>query len=55
MAIMVLQFCSDKPIQFVIVLAFLAGLVELMMGIFRLGKFNVSEIVLNLFGIQKNF
>ncbi|XP_013099188.1 sodium-independent sulfate anion transporter isoform X2 [Stomoxys calcitrans] len=37
MAIMVLQFCSDKPVQFVIVLAFLAGLVEFLMGVLRLG------------------
>ncbi|XP_075146844.1 sodium-independent sulfate anion transporter isoform X2 [Haematobia irritans] len=37
MAIMVLQFCSGKPIQFVIVLAFLAGTVEFLMGALRLG------------------
>ncbi|XP_037953021.1 sodium-independent sulfate anion transporter isoform X2 [Teleopsis dalmanni] len=37
MALMVLQFCADKPIQFTIVLAFLAGLVELLMGVFKLG------------------
>ncbi|XP_034488649.1 sodium-independent sulfate anion transporter isoform X1 [Drosophila innubila] len=43
MAIMTLQFCADKPVQVVIVLAFLAGLVELMMGICQLG-FIVSFI-----------
>ncbi|XP_064550331.1 sodium-independent sulfate anion transporter isoform X2 [Drosophila montana] len=43
MAIMTLQFCADKPVQMVIVLAFLAGLVELLMGIFQLG-FIVSFI-----------
>ncbi|XP_065369767.1 sodium-independent sulfate anion transporter [Calliphora vicina] len=43
MALLVLQYCSDKPVEFVIVLAFLAGLVELLMGIFRLG-FIVSFI-----------
>ncbi|XP_030573947.1 sodium-independent sulfate anion transporter isoform X2 [Drosophila novamexicana] len=43
MAIMTLQFCADKPVQMVIVLAFLAGFVELLMGIFQLG-FIVSFI-----------
>lgn len=43
MAIMTLQFCADKPVQVVIVLAFLAGLVELLMGICQLG-FIVSFI-----------
>ncbi|XP_017849345.1 sodium-independent sulfate anion transporter isoform X1 [Drosophila busckii] len=37
MAIMTLQYCSDKPVQVVVVLAFIAGLVELLMGIFQLG------------------
>ncbi|KAH8243905.1 hypothetical protein KR032_011276 [Drosophila birchii] len=43
MAILTLQFCADKPVQVVIVLAFLAGLVELAMGVFQLG-FIVSFI-----------
>ncbi|KAH8311895.1 hypothetical protein KR044_008516, partial [Drosophila immigrans] len=43
MAIMTLQFCEGKPVQIVIVLAFLAGLVELLMGICQLG-FIVSFI-----------
>ncbi|XP_023164585.2 sodium-independent sulfate anion transporter isoform X1 [Drosophila hydei] len=43
MAIMTLQFCADKPVQIVIVLAFLAGFVELLMGVFQLG-FIVSFI-----------
>lgn len=38
MALLTLQYCSDKPVQIVIVLAFMAGLVELLMGVFRLGK-----------------
>ncbi|XP_073844812.1 sodium-independent sulfate anion transporter isoform X2 [Musca autumnalis] len=37
MALLVLQYCSDKPVEFVIVLAFLAGLFELLMGVFQLG------------------
>uniref|UniRef100_A0A1I8MAX6 SLC26A/SulP transporter domain-containing protein n=1 Tax=Musca domestica TaxID=7370 RepID=A0A1I8MAX6_MUSDO len=37
MALLTLQYCSDKPVQIVIVLAFMAGLVELLMGVFRLG------------------
>ncbi|KAH8388559.1 hypothetical protein KR093_009633, partial [Drosophila rubida] len=43
MAIMTLQFCEGKPVQMVIVLAFMAGLVELLMGICQLG-FIVSFI-----------
>ncbi|KAM7363162.1 sodium-independent sulfate anion transporter isoform 2-T2 [Cochliomyia hominivorax] len=43
MALLVLQYCSEKPVELVIVLAFLAGLVELLMGIFQLG-FIVSFI-----------
>ncbi|EDW80686.1 uncharacterized protein Dwil_GK11435, isoform A [Drosophila willistoni] len=43
MAILTLQYCADKPVQIVIVLAFLAGLVELAMGVFQLG-FIVSFI-----------
>ncbi|XP_030369900.1 sodium-independent sulfate anion transporter isoform X2 [Scaptodrosophila lebanonensis] len=43
MAILVRQYCFDKPIQIVIVLTFLAGFVELLMGVFQLG-FIVSFI-----------
>uniref|UniRef100_A0A1A9WJC3 SLC26A/SulP transporter domain-containing protein n=1 Tax=Glossina brevipalpis TaxID=37001 RepID=A0A1A9WJC3_9MUSC len=43
MSLMVLQYCYEKPIEIVIVLAFLAGCVELLMGIFQLG-FIVSFI-----------
>ncbi|KAL9897198.1 sodium-independent sulfate anion transporter isoform 2-T3 [Glossina fuscipes fuscipes] len=43
MSLMVLQYCYEKPIEIVIVLAFLAGCVELIMGIFQLG-FIVSFI-----------
>lgn len=38
MSLMVLQYCYEKPIEIVIVLAFLAGCVELLMGIFQLGN-----------------
>ncbi|XP_039971366.1 sodium-independent sulfate anion transporter isoform X2 [Bactrocera tryoni] len=37
MSLMVLQFVGERPVQFVVVLAFLAGLVELLMGVFQLG------------------
>ncbi|XP_061393915.1 sodium-independent sulfate anion transporter [Musca vetustissima] len=37
MALLVLQFCADKPVEFVIVLAFMAGLFEFLMGVFQLG------------------
>ncbi|KAL5285458.1 hypothetical protein ACFFRR_007277 [Megaselia abdita] len=37
MAILTLQFTSHLSVQFVIALAFLAGVVELLMGIFKLG------------------
>lgn len=38
MSLLVFQYCHNKPVQFVIVLAFSAGLVELFMGLFELGK-----------------
>lgn len=37
MAILTLQFTSHLSVQFVIALAFLAGVVELLMGLFKLG------------------
>ncbi|XP_067615544.1 sodium-independent sulfate anion transporter isoform X2 [Eurosta solidaginis] len=37
MSLMVLQFVGDRPVQFVLVLSFLAGLIELLMGAFQLG------------------
>ncbi|XP_062125606.1 sodium-independent sulfate anion transporter isoform X1 [Drosophila sulfurigaster albostrigata] len=43
MAIMTLQYCEGKPVQMVIVLAFMAGLVEFFMGVCQLG-FIVSFI-----------
>lgn len=43
MAILTLQFTSHLSVEFVIALAFLAGIVELLMGIFKLG-FLVSFI-----------
>lgn len=38
MAILTLQFTMDLPVEFVISLAFISGIVELAMGIFNLGK-----------------
>ncbi|XP_065083422.1 sodium-independent sulfate anion transporter-like isoform X1 [Ochlerotatus camptorhynchus] len=43
MALLAVQYTMDKPIQYMIILAFLAGLVELLMGVFKLG-FLVSFI-----------
>lgn len=39
MALLTLQYTVDKPPEFAIILAFLAGCVELAMGILKLGKF----------------
>lgn len=38
MALLTLQYTVDKPPEFAIILAFLAGCVELAMGILKLGK-----------------
>ncbi|KAL9695517.1 hypothetical protein quinque_014802 [Culex quinquefasciatus] len=43
MALLAVQYTVDKPIDYMIMLAFLAGVVELLMGIFKLG-FLVSFI-----------
>lgn len=40
MALLTLQYTVDKPPEFAIILAFLAGCVELAMGILKLGKHN---------------
>ncbi|XP_055615206.1 sodium-independent sulfate anion transporter [Toxorhynchites rutilus septentrionalis] len=45
MALLTFQYTADKPIEFIIVLAFLAGVMELLMGILKLG-FLVSFIPL---------
>ena len=37
MALLTIQFTYDKPVEYVIVLAFLCGCVELLMGLFKLG------------------
>lgn len=37
MALLTLQYTIDKPKEFAVILAFLAGCVELLMGILRLG------------------
>lgn len=39
MSLMVLQFVGERPVEFVFILSFMAGLVELLMGVFQLGKF----------------
>lgn len=38
MALLTLQYTVDKPPEFAIILAFMAGCVELAMGILKLGK-----------------
>lgn len=38
MALLTLQYTVDKPVEFSIILAFLAGCVELAMGILKLGE-----------------
>lgn len=43
MSLLTLQYCADKPIEFIIMLAFMSGLVQMLMGIFQLG-FIVSFI-----------
>lgn len=37
MALLTLQYTMDKPIQYAIVLTFLAGCIEFLMGILKLG------------------
>ncbi|CAD6996232.1 unnamed protein product [Ceratitis capitata] len=37
MSLMVLQFVGERPVEFVFILSFMAGLVELLMGVFQLG------------------
>lgn len=44
MALLTLQYTHDKPPEYVVVLAFLAGAVELLMGILRLGKYGLFVI-----------
>ncbi|XP_055612440.1 sodium-independent sulfate anion transporter-like [Uranotaenia lowii] len=43
MALLIVQYTTDKPMEYAILLAFLVGIVELLMGIFKLG-FLVSFI-----------
>lgn len=38
MALLTLQYTRDKPPEYAVVLAFMAGCVELLMGILRLGE-----------------
>lgn len=47
MALLTLQYTNGKPPEYVIVLTFLAGCVELLMGILRLGK-NCIQIITNV-------
>ncbi|XP_062547505.1 sodium-independent sulfate anion transporter isoform X2 [Armigeres subalbatus] len=43
MALLIIQYTVDKPVQYVMILAFIAGIVELLMGVLNLG-FLVSFI-----------
>lgn len=43
MALLTLQYTKDKPLEFVIILAFLAGVVEFVMGVLRLGTFFLNS------------
>ncbi|XP_026470654.1 sodium-independent sulfate anion transporter-like [Ctenocephalides felis] len=36
-ALMVLEYCHEKPVEYVVLLGFLAGCIELMMGLLKLG------------------
>lgn len=38
MSLLTLQYTFDKPPEFAVILAFMAGCVELAMGILKLGK-----------------
>lgn len=38
MALLTAQYTVDKPPEYAVILAFLAGSVELLMGVFRLSK-----------------
>ena len=39
MAIMTLNYMSGKPAEYAVVLAFLTGIVTLLMGVFQLGEY----------------
>lgn len=39
MALLTAQYTVDKPPEYAVILAFLAGSVELLMGVFRLSKY----------------
>lgn len=41
MALLTLQYTVDKPPEFAIILAFMAGCVELAMGILKLGEWHI--------------
>lgn len=53
MALLTLQYTADKPPEFAIILAFLAGCVELAMGILKLGESH-RRFVSHLFA-QRSF
>jgi solute carrier family 26 (sodium-independent sulfate anion transporter), member 11 len=38
MALLTIQYTYGKPVEFVIILGFLSGCVELLMGLFKLGS-----------------
>lgn len=47
MALLTLQYTIDKPPEYAVMLAFLAGCVELLMGVLRLGTYtHLIEIII---------
>ena len=44
MAIMTLNYMNGKPAEYAVVLAFLTGIVTLLMGVFQLGEYCNSEL-----------
>lgn len=55
MALLTLQYTVDKPPEFAIILAFLAGCVELAMGILKLGKHNHIYLTCSLMCEKKKY
>lgn len=48
MALLTLQYTVDKPPEFAIILAFMAGCVELAMGILKLGEWHILFFFLSI-------
>lgn len=49
---MVLEYCHEKPVEYVVLLGFLAGCIELMMGLLKLGKYCFLNIICSKFLIH---